>query len=135
MPHSLVGLPSTLIWLGTAGEVSTRRTPRWVKVPTTSVSAPLTTGTVWQGGSVQPCTWVKHTVWEPADSFIKFKPQESLILPSTVTWLGNAGLVVTRSMPWAATIGIVKAPVPVLFPTKQPAGTPAGLARVGGVVQ
>src|ERR1700682_2050087 len=110
MPHSLVELPSTLIWLGTAGEVSTRRTPRWVKVPVRVVVTPPTRVRVWHDGSVQPSTCVKHTVWLPGVSFSQVRPQESAIWPSTRTWVGSGGDDVTRSK--AVPTGSLQAPRP-----------------------
>src|ERR1700737_4842671 len=66
MPQLLVGLPSTLIWLGTAGEVITLSDPRWGNVPVSVVVAPEFTVTVRQGASVQPSTWVNPTAGAPA---------------------------------------------------------------------
>src|SRR6202171_2566416 len=120
IPHSLVGLPSSLIWLATAGEVMTWSSPRWTKVAFTVVVAPLFTVTFWQGGSVQPSTWVKETVWVPGASFSHVSPQESAIWPSTTTWVGTAGICVcaTRNRPEAGGLG-----TPRLVPLRLPAAS------------
>src|ERR1700682_3569505 len=99
MPQSSVGLPSSVTGLATMGEVKTWSSPRWVKVPVTVVVAPPFRVTVWHGGSVQPSTWVKHTVWLPDASFSQLSPQESAIWPSTRAWVGTAGDDDTRNRP------------------------------------
>src|SRR6202035_1878615 len=97
IPQLSVGLPSNLIWLATAGLVLTCTRPRWVKLPVTTVVAPEFKVTVWHGGSVQPSTCAKHTVWEPGAVFTQFVPQVSAVLPSTEIWVDTAGDDVTRS--------------------------------------